>query len=155
MRRQARMGKREGKDDNPSLDISSLIDVSFLLLIYFLVTSTLDPTEADLALDMKGEDPIVESGWVIDIEVPTIELNEAGVVFFQDEVLDSAIDQRELVLLLDRLKTYSDSSWLMNPDKSAKVNLKIADGAKGQRFIDVMNCLAEVGISDVTFLDLE
>jgi len=149
------MGKGEGSDDNPSLDISSLIDVSFLLLIYFLVTSTLDPTEADLALNMDGIPPENTKRVTVIDEVPTIELNEAGVVFFQEEVLDSAVDQRELVLLLDRLKTYSDSYWIMNPDKSAKVNLKIADGAKGQRFIDVMNCLAEVGISDVTFLDME
>jgi len=29
--------------DEPTLDISSLIDVCFLLLIYFLVTTTIQP----------------------------------------------------------------------------------------------------------------
>jgi hypothetical protein len=34
----------------PALDISSLIDVCFLLLIYFLVTSTITPRETDLGM---------------------------------------------------------------------------------------------------------
>ncbi len=140
---------RRGRDENPSLDISSLIDVSFLLLIYFLVTSTLDPTEGDLQLSMAGG-----GGFRPAIEIPTIELNNAGVVFFEEEVLDSNTDQRELVMLLDRLKTYSEASWIIDPDQSAAVKLKISDGAKSQRFIDIMNCLAEVGISNVTFLDV-
>lgn len=41
-----KIGNRD--EDVAGLDISSLIDVSFLLLIYFLVTSTLDPREGDL-----------------------------------------------------------------------------------------------------------
>ncbi len=141
--------RSKGKDEDPSLDISSLIDVSFLLLIYFLVTSTLNPTEADLQLSMgRG------SGPGPGIDVPTIELNDAGVVLFEEEVLDSNIDQRELVMLLDRLKTYSEANAIIDPDHSAAVLLKISDSAKSQRFIDVMNCLAEVGISNVTFLEL-
>ncbi len=139
--------RSRGKDENPSLDISSLIDVSFLLLIYFLVTSTLNPTEADLQLSMGGK-----PGSGPGIDVPTIELNDAGVVLFEEEVLDSNIDQRELVMLLDRLKTYSEANAIIDPDHSAAVNLKISDSAKSQRFIDVMNCLAEVGISNVTFV---
>ncbi|QQL43946.1 biopolymer transporter ExbD [Sulfuriroseicoccus oceanibius] len=39
----------------PGLDISSLIDVSFLLLIYFLVTTTLKPKEVDLGFRLPGE----------------------------------------------------------------------------------------------------
>lgn len=139
--------RSRGKDENPSLDISSLIDVSFLLLIYFLVTSTLNPTEADLQLSMGGG-----CGSSPGIDIPTIELNDAGVVLFEEEVLDINIDQRELVMLLDRLKTYSDAHAIIDPDLSVSVNLKISDSAKSQRFIDVMNCLAEVGISNVTFL---
>lgn len=142
--------RSRGQDENPTLDISSLIDVSFLLLIYFLVTSTLDPTEGDLQLSMLG----TGGGYGPTIEIPTIELNDVGVVIFEEEVLDSNTDQRELVMLLDRLKTYSEASWIIDPDQSVAVNLKISDAAKSQRFIDVMNCLAEVGISNVTFLGI-
>ena len=37
-------------EGNPELDISSLIDVCFLLLIYFIVTSTITPREQDLGM---------------------------------------------------------------------------------------------------------
>lgn len=147
------MGGSRKNEEHPSLDISSLIDVSFLLLIYFLITSTLDPKESDLELSMlpdpgKGSAPFV-------IEHPTIGLNTEGVVFYETEVLDSDVDQRELVLLQDRLRMYWQASKLIDPRESPRVNFQVSDGARGQRLIDVMNCLAEVGISDVTFLDGE
>ena len=41
---------RPDGDNDPELDISSLVDVAFLLLIYFLVTSTLRPDETDLSI---------------------------------------------------------------------------------------------------------
>ena len=52
---------RHEKHSDPELDISSLIDVSFLLLIFFLVTSTLLKRESDLAMKLptpgEGVDP--------------------------------------------------------------------------------------------------
>ena len=44
-------------EEEPTLDISSLIDVSFLLLIYFLITSTLQKKEADLGLTLPTQIP--------------------------------------------------------------------------------------------------
>ena len=46
-------------EEEPALDISSLIDVCFLLLIYFLVTSTIKPRESDLGLQLPGFDGFV------------------------------------------------------------------------------------------------
>ena len=43
-----------GNEEEPVLDISPLIDVAFLLLIYFLVTTTLQKSEADLSLVLPG-----------------------------------------------------------------------------------------------------
>jgi len=44
-------------DKDPELDISSLVDVAFLLLIYFLVTSTLRPDETDLSIVLPTQVP--------------------------------------------------------------------------------------------------
>ena len=145
-------GVARTEEKDPTLDISSLIDVSFLLLIYFVVTSTLNPTESDLKLTMG---PTPKEGLGVFIDHPTIGLNEAGVVFYESELLDFDIDRHELVLLLDRLNTYKEASRLISSGEPPRVNFKVSNGAKGQRFIDVMNCLAEVGISNVTFLDME
>ena len=46
----------EGAKD-PELDISSLVDVAFLLLIYFLVTSTLKKDETDLSIVLPTSIP--------------------------------------------------------------------------------------------------
>ena len=46
-----------GSDEDPELDISSLIDVSFLLLIYFIVTSTLQKRETDLGITLPSTVP--------------------------------------------------------------------------------------------------
>ena len=45
------------QEPEPELDISSLIDVCFLLLIYFLVTSTITPRETDLGMSLPAANP--------------------------------------------------------------------------------------------------
>jgi biopolymer transport protein ExbD len=57
----ARHRKYEAEEDaEPGLDISSLIDVCFLLLIYFLVTSTITPRESDLGMALPAANPSTE-----------------------------------------------------------------------------------------------
>ncbi|MEM9283672.1 MAG: biopolymer transporter ExbD [Verrucomicrobiota bacterium] len=136
------------KEEDPTLDMSSLIDVSFLLLIYFLVTSTLDPKEADLGMTM----PTSTSSGSTDVEIDqmTVEVNASGHIVLNEEVLDTDPTNREVPLLLDRLKTYAESAALT--DSEPMVIIAADDAAKGQRFIDVLNALADegVGIDKVT-----
>jgi biopolymer transport protein ExbD len=134
-------------DPDPVLDMSPMIDLSFLLLIYFLVTSTLEPTEADLAMSM----PTSMSGSApVEIDQMTIEVNNAGHIVLNEEVLDTDPESRDVPLLLDRLRTYAESASLTNSEPL--VVIAADDAAKGQRFIDVLNTLANpsVNISNVT-----
>jgi len=135
-------------EQNPALDMSSLIDVSFLLLIYFLVTSTLDPKEADLGMTMPTSQSAEPSE--VEIDQMTIEVNSSGHIVLNDEVLDTDTDSRDVPLLLDRLKLYVQSAALTQSDPL--VIIKADDAARGQRFVDVLNALAdqEVGIQNVT-----
>jgi len=143
------MARRKAPQEaDPALDMSSLIDVSFLLLIYFIVTSTLDPKEADLGMTM----PTSQSGSSAQVEIDqmTVEVNASGHIVLNDEVLDTDAAVREVPLLLDRLKTYAESARLT--DSKPMVIIAADDAAKGQRFIDVLNALADtsVGINNVT-----
>src|SRR6056297_1157100 len=133
------MARRKApREENPALDMSSLIDVSFLLLIYFLVTSTLDPKEADLGMTM----PTSQSGSSnVEIDQMTVEVNNVGHIVLNEEVLDTDPDTREVPLLLDRLRTYAESARLT--DSKPMVIIAADDAAKGQRFIDVLNALAD------------
>jgi biopolymer transport protein ExbD len=139
--------KKPEQEPDPELDMSSMIDVSFLLLIYFLVTSTLDPKEADLGMTM----PTSQTGSApVEIDQMTIEVNNAGHIVLNDEVLDTNPDSRDVPLLLDRLRTYAESANLTN--SKPLVVIAADDAAKGQRFIDVLNTLADksVNITNVT-----
>ncbi|HQW30203.1 MAG: biopolymer transporter ExbD [Verrucomicrobiales bacterium] len=131
---------------DPVLDMSPLIDLSFLLLIYFLVTSTLEPRESDLAMTL----PDIFGGHPVSIDTMNVEVNETGHILLNDEVLDTDETVREVPLLLDRLKTYAESARLIG----AKPVVVVAanDAAKGQRFVDVLNALADrtVNIADVS-----
>jgi len=126
----------------PTLDMSPMIDLSFLLLIYFLVTSTLEPMESDLALTLPGRPS--PGTHVIDFDPIKIEVNGEGAILIEGEVLDTNVASRELPLLLDRLRTYAESARLT--DNRPRVMIAAADGSKGQRFVDVLNALASRGV---------
>lgn len=133
---------------DPVLDMSPLIDLSFLLLVYFLVTSTLDPVESDLAMTMPGITVPGKPGF--DFDRMEVEVNGAGHIVANGEVLDTGAESREVPLLLDRLKTYAASARLTATEPT--VSISADDGAKGQRFVDVLNVLADrnVDIRNVT-----
>ncbi|MEM1444241.1 MAG: biopolymer transporter ExbD, partial [Verrucomicrobiota bacterium] len=104
------MARRKApKEEDPALDMSSLIDVSFLLLIYFLVTSTLDPKEADLGMTMPTNQS-TQTATEVDIDQMTVEVNSSGHIVLNEEVLDTDPEKREVPLLLDRLRTYAESA---------------------------------------------
>ncbi len=143
------MARRKApKEENPELDMSSLIDVSFLLLIYFLVTSTLDPKEADPGMTMPTNTSSSPSE--VEMDQMTVEVNSSGHIVLNDEVLDTDIDNHEVPLLLDRLRTYAESARLT--DSQPMVIIAADDASKGQRFVDVLNALSDkqVDIRNVT-----
>lgn len=141
--------KKVEPDPDPVLDMSPMIDLSFLLLIYFLVTSTLEPVEADLAMTMPSTQASASSAQV-EIDQMTVEVNSAGHIVLNGEVLDTDAETRDVPLLLDRLKTYAESAKLT--ESKPMVIIAADDAAKSQRFIDVLNALADqsVNIRNVT-----
>ncbi|MCB1243866.1 MAG: ExbD/TolR family protein [Verrucomicrobiales bacterium] len=132
--------------DEPELDISSMIDVSFLLLIYFLVTSTIDPKETDLGMKL----PTTQSSEATQVKVDqmTIQVSAEGNVVLNDEPLETDATKRDLPLLNERLKQYVDAAKLSQSDPLVVVAAD--DASKGQRFIDVLNSIAKAGIKNVT-----
>ncbi len=133
-------------EQDPGLDMNSLIDVSFLLLIYFIATSTLKPEEADLGMTLPTTDSSNASK--VEIDQMSINLTGEGSVSVNDEILDTDTDSRELPLLKDRLVQYKSAADLS--ESTPVVILSAQDSAKGQRFVDVLNTLADVGIQSVT-----
>lgn len=139
-------------DSEPQLDISSLIDVCFLLLIYFLVTSTIAPRETDLALSL----PTPTSGPSSPIDPMFIRVDAAGAVFtgvkMGERPMDNDASSRDLPLLASQLDLYRAAA--MSAGEKPLVQIWVDPGATQQRVIDVLNALAAAKIADVTFTDL-
>ena len=150
----ARHKKYEAAEDSdPALDISSLIDVCFLLLIYFIVTSTITPRESDLGMALPAANPSTEQP---DIEPMFIRIEANGALYTgvgtAQQAMDSDVSVREVPLLKAALDIYSSAARAANSKPLVQI---YADGqATQQRVIDVLNALAGAGISSVTFTDL-
>jgi biopolymer transport protein ExbD len=150
----ARHRKYEAHEDaEPALDISSLIDVCFLLLIYFLVTSTIKPRESDLGMALPAANPSTEQP---EIDPLFIRIESNGSIFTgtgpSQQAMDSDVSVRELPLLRGQLDMYASAARAANSKPLVQI---YADGeASQQRIIDVLNALAGVNISSVTFTDL-
>lgn len=139
--------------DQPGLDISSLIDVCFLLLIYFLVTSSILPRENDLGLGLAGKPPV---GAALDqIEPLYIRIEAGGEILTGRpgmlEMMDSDPSVRDVPLLGTHLEMYAGGARAANT--KPLVQIDAADGVVQQRVIDVLNALAKAGIQSVTFRD--
>jgi len=140
-------------DSEPQLDISSLIDVCFLLLIYFLVTSTIGPRERDLPLKLPPEK---WAGTSSPIQPMFIRVDAAGAIFtgtgLGERPMDNDPRSRDLPLLASQLKLYTEAA--MGTGETPLVQIWVDPGVTQQRVIDVLNALAGAGIDRVTFTDL-
>ena len=138
----------------PDLDISSLIDICFLLLIYFLVSMTIVPREQDLGMSLPGEQPAGTPQPPIPPMV--IRIDGQGDIYtgngLSERKLDTYAYSRDLPLLSSQLVLYKDAA--RSARNEAKVMLRVDQSARQQRVIDVLNALAAVGISSVAFDDL-
>jgi biopolymer transport protein ExbD len=145
---------QQDEEANPGLDISSLIDVCFLLLIYFLVATTIQKKEVDVPLALPSSAPNDES--MPDIDPLFIKVDANGAIYTgagsSQEMLDTDAGSRVLPLLTQQLTLYVAGA--SSGDKKPLVQMWVDPGANQQRVIDVLNALVGAGISSVTFTDL-
>ncbi|MFP4156354.1 MAG: ExbD/TolR family protein [Opitutales bacterium] len=142
----AKKGKLFRSADEPDLNISPLIDVAFLLLIYFIVSTTLEKQEADLNLALPGTSS--ESVAPVQIDPMRISVGDDGSVRVNDEVTDTDMEDRTLPALTSRLERFAASAKLT--DSKALIVIDAADEALQQRFIDVLNACQKAGLKNIS-----
>lgn len=144
---------QEDESEDPALDISSLIDVCFLLLIYFLVATSMAPQEKRLDMQMPSITPNTEQNQAVADPILLI-IDEQGTVTWgvNKEMISNAPDQRDLDNLSTRLEESNTAAKAAN--SQVIVQLSIATRAKQQRVMDVMNSLTKAGISQVALQDV-
>lgn len=152
MARHKKMKKMEL--DEPGMDISSLIDVCFLLLIYFLVTTQIVRKEQELSTALPAVAP---SDTPPELAPMLIILEANGNISIKDEsgsveLVESGSDTRELPNLSKRLSIHKGAADISS--SKALVQIKVDGDAMQQRVTDILNALAGAKITDITFTDL-
>lgn len=133
-------------DEQPELSIAPLIDVAFLLLIYFLVTTTLEKKEADLALALPGVASIQSER--VKVDQMLVQITAGGAVLVNKEVVDEDPGNHDLPNLTDRFVRYAASAQIA--DSEPMVIIECHDEANEQRFVDVLNTCAKAGIVNIS-----
>ena len=130
----------------PQIPIAPLIDAVFLLLIYFMVTSSLEKQEADISFELPGTVEQEEPLELPDEQV--IEIRENGQIVVNEYSYDSPQSNRliELQAMLTRLQ----ESSLANKTVT-QVTVSPDPKTRHSRIIKVMDAVAAAGIKGVNF----
>ncbi len=136
------MKLRQSIDTKLDLQVSSLIDVVFLLLIYFMVTATLIKREADIAFSL----PTGGAELAIPVEV-LVEIGADGTVVVEGMRFSS--NNQSLAGLVAQV---SGLKQLAAAQQSGFfVNIVPHQDARHQRVIDVMDACAAAGVDQLGF----
>lgn len=132
------------------MQIAPLIDVCFLLLFFYILTSKPDKPEADLRSSLPGS---VVQEQTLDIpDEQRVEILDNGLIILNDQPVDQE-GGRELPQLRHILTRYKESAT--HNRTSALLTISPADAAPHQRIVDVLNACAKAGITEVSFSGIE
>ncbi|MEA2068536.1 MAG: biopolymer transporter ExbD [Verrucomicrobiota bacterium] len=133
------------EDAKLELQIAPLIDVVFLLLIYFMVTASLIKKEGDISF-MLPANIAVEDMQEIPVEV-LIEITADGTV--QVEGMRFSYSNRTLEDLVVQIAGLKEIAKAQN--SPFFVNVLPHQDALHRRIIDVMDACAAAGVNSLTF----
>ncbi len=128
------------------LQIAPMIDVCFLLLFFYILTSKPVKPEADMSLTLPGT---VAQEETLDIpDEQRITIQENGQIVLNDLPMDTPAskDLPALYVTLKRFKQSADAS-----KSEALITVDVDDAAWHQRVVDVLDVCARAGIRGVTF----
>jgi len=137
-------------NEKTELQIAPLIDVVFLLLIYFMVSSSLKRSEADLSLTLPGAVQQTQEIQMPDEQI--IEVLAGGKAGAVGSILLNGREYKsdeDLLALEHTLGRYRQASLLAKT--KAMITIAAEDDSVHERVIDVLNACAGAGIKNVTF----
>lgn len=152
----ARHRKMEvAEDADPSMDISSLIDCCFLLLLYFIVCTSIGQ-ERKLDMSMPGPPPPTNK--INPLQPGVVKVDEKGVISWgqsggEQMVIDTDMENHELPELVTQLESFKDKADSVG--STPIVQLTVDGTVPHQRVIDVLNAFAKGGIKQVGLTNMK
>jgi len=140
------MRVRNIHEENLQFQIAPMIDVIFILILFFMCSAGAVKTEMHLASSLPGTAPQTSAVEIPDEQV--IQIMNNGQVVLNDQPYDSGVSH-EMPQLRATLKRFAESSKANKTE--AMVTIAPQPNANYQRVIDVMNVCAAVQIKNVSF----
>ena len=133
-------------DGNLGFQIAPMIDVVFVIMLFFMVMAGAVKVERELNTKLPGT--AETSGPTDFVDEIVINISEAGEISLNDEPMDSPAshDLPQLKGTLMRLKQASDAA-----KSPTLVTVTSEPETKYSRIIEAMDCLAIAQIENVTF----
>jgi len=136
----------ETNEGNIGFQIAPMIDVVFVIMLFFMVMAGAVKVERELNTQLPGSAESSTSTDFVDEQIITV--SENGEVLLNDEPFDSPTshDLPQLKGTLMRLKQNADAA-----KSPTMVTIVSDENAKYSRTIDVLDALAVAKIDNVTF----
>ncbi|MEM6821444.1 MAG: biopolymer transporter ExbD [Verrucomicrobiota bacterium] len=128
------------------MQMGPMIDMVFLLLVFFMVTAKPIKPESDVGLQLPGT---VQQEEILELpDEQRIEIQANGQVVLNDLSMD-APNSKNLPTLVRTLTRFREATEANNADPLVTVDAH--DAVPHQRIVDVMNACALAEIKGVTF----
>ena len=140
--------------EEDTVDLTPMIDVTFLLLIYFMVTTMLKQPEAELSITLPGKP---QNSDIKPMPMLSVVIGDYGeVVLNGSEIEDgSDLEMPDLVANLKTQKGMRDQLIATGARSKEEAELKVQIESSGiaehQSSISVLNACALAGIEKITF----
>jgi biopolymer transport protein ExbD len=139
--------KRRRQLDSPEIPIAPMIDCVFLMLVYFMTTSSLERSEADLPC------PVNQPGLAADplsaVDEQTVALTGEGAVLWNGSRFDILAGEDETASFKARLDAFQKTCRMAGSEPSLR--LEPADSAPHQSLVTLLDAVTESGIETIHF----
>lgn len=142
------MRVRRRQLEDCEIPMGPMIDMVFLLLVFFMVTARPIKQESDIGMSLPGT---VAQERSLDIpDEQRIDIAADGTVSLNERTM-AAPGERAMPLLLSTLSRFRQAAEANR--SQPLVTIAAADATTHQRIVDVLNVCAKAEITGVTFAD--
>ena len=142
--------KHEHKNEDVGFQIAPMIDVVFVIMLFFMVKVGARQTETEIKSKLPGSAETATSVTGLESLEETIVIDENGQISHNDEMLDAgSVKDGDLVQLRERMKRLAEQG---KADKTeVVVTVSTQPDTKYSRVTDVLDALQYAGIKNMTF----